>query len=56
VQGPKPAPELKQVEYFVGTWFSEGDMKPSPMGPGGKMTMTEQNHMDGGRIFSDDAF
>jgi hypothetical protein len=49
VQGPNPAPELKQVEYFVGTWFSEGDRKPGPMGPGGKMTMTEHNQwMEGG--------
>jgi hypothetical protein len=46
---PKPAPELKKVEYFAGTWTSEGDLKPSPMGPGGKMTMTERNQwMDGG--------
>lgn len=49
MQGPKPAPELKRVEYFVGTWLSVGDMKPSPMGPGGKMTMTEHNQwMEGG--------
>jgi len=46
---PKPAPELKKVEYFAGNWRSEGDMKPSPMGPGGKLTMTEHNQwMDGG--------
>ncbi len=45
----KPAPELKKVEYFAGTWTSEGDMTPSPKGPGGKMTMTEHNQwMDGG--------
>jgi hypothetical protein len=46
---PKPAPDLKKLEYFVGTWKSEGDLNPSPMGPGGKMTMTERNQwMDGG--------
>lgn len=38
---PKPAPELKNYEYFVGSWKLDGDAKPSPMGPGGKMTMTE---------------
>jgi hypothetical protein len=49
MQMPKPAPELKKVEYFAGTWKSEGDMKPGPMGPGGKITMTEHNQwMDGG--------
>jgi hypothetical protein len=49
MQTPKPAPELKKVEYFAGTWKSEGDMKPGPMGSGGKMTMIERNQwMDGG--------
>lgn len=49
MQMPKRAPELKKVEYFAGTWISEGNMKPGPMGPGGKMTMTERNKwMDGG--------
>ncbi len=49
MQRPKPAPELKKLKYFAGNWTSEGDMKPSPMGPGGKMTMIEHNQwMDGG--------
>lgn len=45
---PKPAPELKKLDYFVGTWASEGEIKPGPMGSGGKFTGT--NHvqwMDG---------
>ena len=46
---PKPAPELKKVDYFAGTWKLDGEMKPSPMGPGGKMTGVERNKwMDGG--------
>jgi len=46
---PKPAPELKKLDYFVGTWKLEGDMKPSPMGPGGKFTGAEHNQwMEGG--------
>lgn len=46
---PKPGPELKKLEYFVGTWNLSGDTKPGPMGPGGKMTMTEHNQwMEGG--------
>lgn len=46
---PSPAPELKKLDYFVGTWTLEGDMEPGPMGPGGKMTETDHNQwMDGG--------
>lgn len=35
---PKPGPEHKKLDYFAGKWTFEGEMKPSPMGPGGKMT------------------
>jgi hypothetical protein len=46
---PKPGPEHKKLDYFVGNWTSDGDMKPGPMGPGGKMTMTEDMQwMEGG--------
>jgi len=46
---PKPGPELKKLDYFVGTWTMDGDLKPGPMGPGGKMTGTERiEWMDGG--------
>jgi len=33
---PKPGPELAKLDYFVGHWVSEGDVKAGPMGPGGK--------------------
>jgi hypothetical protein len=39
---PKPGAELKKLDYFVGTWTMDGDLKPGPMGPGGKMTGTER--------------
>ena len=45
---PKPAPELKRLDYFAGTWTTEGEIKPGPMGSGGKFRGT--NHvtwMDG---------
>src|SRR5207245_1436420 len=45
---PKPTPELKKLDYFAGTWTTEGEIKPGPMGSGGKFTGT--NHvqwMDG---------
>jgi hypothetical protein len=45
----KPGPEHKKLDYFVGTWTVEGDVKPGPMGPGGKMTATQHNKwIDGG--------
>jgi hypothetical protein len=46
---PSPAPEVKKIGYLAGTWKLEGESKPSPMGPGGKMTMTEESAwMEGG--------
>jgi hypothetical protein len=46
---PKPGSELKKLDYFVGHWTSEGDVKASPMGPGGKFTTDEHSEwMDGG--------
>ena len=45
----KPGPEQKKLDYFAGNWVLDGNMKPGPMGPGGKMTETESNTwMDGG--------
>jgi hypothetical protein len=46
---PKPGPEVKKLDYYVGSWTSEGDVKPGPMGPGGKITVSEDSKwMDGG--------
>ena len=45
----KPMPELKQLDYFAGTWIAEGYIKPGPMGLGGRFTATNQvQWMDGG--------
>jgi len=35
---PKPGPEHKRLGYFVGTWHSEGEVKPNAFMPAGKMT------------------
>jgi hypothetical protein len=35
---PKPGPEHQKLAYFAGRWTEVGDMKPGPMGPGGKVT------------------
>lgn len=46
---PKPGPELKKLDYFLGAWTSEGEAKPGPMGPGGKFTESSHSEwMDGG--------
>jgi Protein of unknown function (DUF1579) len=41
MEAPKPGPEHKKLDMFVGSWTLTGDMKPGPMGPGGKMTENE---------------
>jgi hypothetical protein len=40
-QPPKPGPEHERLGYFVGKWTAEGEVKPGPMGPGGKMTTSD---------------
>jgi Protein of unknown function (DUF1579) len=34
----KPTPEHAKLGYYVGEWQTEGEMKASPFGPGGKVT------------------
>ena len=41
-QAGGPGPEHARLGYFVGRWKAEGEVKPGPMGPGGKMTATDQ--------------
>jgi hypothetical protein len=38
---PRPAPEVKSLEYFVGKWSVESDIQPGLFGPGGKYKGTE---------------
>ena len=47
----KPAPELAKLDFLAGTWNSEVDMKPGPMGPGGKMTSVDDTHWMEGKFF-----
>ena len=37
---PTPAPELKKLDYFAGSWTSEATVAPGPWGPGGKFSDT----------------
>lgn len=49
MEASQPARELRKLDYFAGTWILEGEIKPSPMGPGGKLTETDRNQwMEGG--------
>jgi hypothetical protein len=48
-QTSKPRPELKKLDFLAGTWTMDADLKPGPMGPGGKVTGSDQiEWMDGG--------
>jgi len=46
---PKPAPEMKQLDLFLGTWKCEGKMLANPMGPEHtvKSTVTGKTDLDG---------
>jgi len=48
---PTPGPEVKKLDYFVGAWKSQGELKPGPMGPGGKFTETSHCEWMPGRFF-----
>ncbi len=50
-QMPSPSPELKKLDFLAGNWTDQGDLKAGPMGPGGKMTMTEKNEWMPGGFF-----
>jgi Protein of unknown function (DUF1579) len=46
----KPGAEHQRLGYFVGKWTTEGEMKPGPMGPGGKVTSTDNCEWFEGRF------
>jgi len=49
MQPPAPAPELRKLDVFVGSWTLDGTMKPGAMGQGGSMTESETcQWMEGG--------
>jgi len=48
---PKPAPELSKLDFLAGNWITDTDMKPGPMGPGGKMTSKGEAHWMEGKFF-----
>lgn len=48
---PTPGPELKKLDYFVGTWTAEGTISPGPWGAGGKFTSTGSDEWSMGNFF-----
>lgn len=38
---PQPGPEQQKLSFFVGKWNSQGDLKQSSFGPGGKYSGIE---------------
>jgi len=50
-EAPKPTTEHKKLDSFVGAWTLEGEVKPNPMGPGGKMTENEKCEWMEGNFF-----
>ena len=51
MEAAKPAPELKKLEYFLGTWISRGGVQPGPAGLGGRLHMRERYRWMEGRYF-----
>src|SRR2546423_15436050 len=48
---PKPGPEVQKLAYFAGRWSEVADMKASPMGPGGKATVSSSCEWFSGGFF-----
>src|SRR5205809_11504 len=44
-QAPKPSPEVRKLEVWVGTWTYEGDAKATPIGPAAKVSGTQTGRM-----------
>lgn len=48
---PKPAPEVAQLGYFVGSWRVEGVIPPGPWGAGGPFRWTDRTEWLAGNFF-----
>jgi hypothetical protein len=46
-----PDPELKKLDYFVGTWNTTGNMQTGPSGGGGTVSATDKISWQGGQFF-----
>ena len=50
-ESPKPGPEHKKLEYFLGTWKTEGEIKANDYLPAGKLVTTEVYTLGPGGFF-----
>jgi hypothetical protein len=48
---PKPGPEHKKLEYFLGKWSVEGEIKANEFVPAGKTVSTETNTLGPGGFY-----
>ena len=48
---PKPGPEVKKLEYFIGNWTIEGTIAQGPWGNGGKFSSTDTTEWMPGNFF-----
>lgn len=49
--GEQPGPEVKKLDYFVGTWTTEGTVAQGPWGMGGKFSSIETLEWMAGNFF-----
>jgi hypothetical protein len=49
--GEPPGPEVKKLDYFVGTWTTDGMIAQGPWGGGGKFTATATTEWLPGNFF-----
>jgi len=47
----QPGPEVKKLDYFTGTWTTEGTVAQGPWGVGGKFTSTDTSEWMPGNFF-----
>jgi hypothetical protein len=48
----KPGPELKKLDYFIGSWTTEGIIGQGPWGMGGKFSSTDTTEWMPGNFFA----
>jgi len=48
---PKPGPEVKKLDYFVGSWTTEGTIGQGPWGAGGKFRFDDTMEWMSGNFF-----
>ncbi len=48
---PTPGPDVKKLDYFAGSWKTQGKMNPGPMGPGGAFSSNDSCEWQQGNFF-----